>query len=170
MSTKRTRLPSESAPALQTLEDVDRTLLRLGEIERDLAAIAADADERIASIREEVKLRARAGNDEKLLLERALQDYGGAHRAEFSRDRSRMLAHGSIGFRLSSKLSIRRIGDTLAALKRMGLSACVRIKEEPDKEAMRQLDATTLAAVGATLKTEDVFWYELKREVAEVAK
>lgn len=169
MSTKRTRLPDAAAPGLKSIEEVDKTLLRLGEIERDIEAIAAHVEEAVAEAREEAKTMAAPLTAEKALLERALQDYGHGHRADFAKERSRELAHGAIGFRLSSKIVIKRIGDTLTALKRMGLLACVRVSEAPDKEAMRNLDAATLASVGATLKTEDTFWYELKREDVEPA-
>lgn len=165
----RKRLPTEAAPTLKTLEDVDATLARIGELTRELEAIAADTEETIACARETAKIRAEMPATEKALLERALQDYGGAHRADFAKVRTKELAHGSIGFRLSSKVVIRRIGDTLTALKDYGLKACIRITEAPDKEAMRNLDAATLASVGATLKTEDTFWYELKREDVEPA-
>lgn len=171
MNTKRTRLSPPSAPVLDTLADVDRTLLRLGEIERDLEAISAHTEESIALAREEAKTMAAPLAEEKALLERALTDYGSVHRAEFGSERTRDLTHGAVGFRLSSRVVIRRVGDTLAALKSLGLASCIRTTETPNKEAMRQLDVATLASVGAYIKTDDTFWYELKREeLAEVAQ
>jgi phage host-nuclease inhibitor protein Gam len=52
----------------------------------------------------------------------------------------------------------------------MALTACIRTKEECDKEAMKNLPLETLHAVGASLKQEDAFGYEVKRElIQEVA-
>jgi hypothetical protein len=56
----------------------------------------------------------------------------------------------------------------LQALKDLGLAACVRTKEEPDKEAMKNLPLETLAAVGASLRTEDAFGYEIDRDKLRV--
>jgi phage host-nuclease inhibitor protein Gam len=43
----------------------------------------------------------------------------------------------------------------LAALKALKMTDYIRIKEEPDKEAMVDLDQVTLAKVGASVKVED---------------
>lgn len=165
----RTRL-NPSAPALKTLDEVDQTLERLGAVTRELEKINHDCEAAIAQARDVAKAMSQAPAREKAALEAALKDYGGAHRGDFVKERSRELMHGSIGFRLSHKIVIKRIGDTLAALRAAGLTHCIRITEAPDKDAMRALDGETLASVGAALKTEDAFWYELKREDVEGVK
>ena len=57
------------------------------------------------------------------------------------------------------------------ALKDFGLLHCIRVKEEADKENMKALDSEILASVGAALKTDNVFGYEVKLalELEEVA-
>lgn len=103
-------------------------------------------------------------------LELAIQQYAEANRAEFIKTKSRELTFGSVGFRLSTRVAIKNVGNTLQALKDFGLTACIRIKEECDKEAMKNLPLEQLHAVGATLKQEDAFGYEIKRElIQEVA-
>ena len=80
------------------------------------------------------------------------------------------LTFGTVGFRLSTSVVIKRIADTVQALKDLNLRDCLIVKESPNKDAMRALPLETLHAVGASLKQEDAFGYEIKREaLAEVA-
>ena len=102
--------------------------------------------------------------DKKTGLELAVKEFCEANRAEFAKVKTRELTFGSVGFRLSTKIIVKRMADTLQALKDLGLKACIRIKEELDKEAMKNLSTETLAQVGAGLKTENAFGYEINQE------
>jgi phage host-nuclease inhibitor protein Gam len=88
--------------------------------------------------------------------------------AEYNRDdlfrekKSVDLVFGSIGFRQSTAIHVRK--TTLALLKQLGLLHCVRVKEEPDKEAMKELEDDTLAQVDAVRKSEDRFFAETNKE------
>lgn len=164
----RKRISSE--PALQTWDEVDTCLRNIGEIDRELALLEADQQERIDAIRAATKAAAEPLQNKKLGLEMAIKEFAEANRAEFIKAKTRELTFGSVGFRLSSRVVIKRVADTLAALKDLQLTQCIRVKEECDKEAMKNLPLETLIAVGATLKTEDAFGYEIKRDaIAEVA-
>lgn len=150
--------------ALKTYEDADAALRKIGVIDRDLGLIEAAMNEGIEKLKQGAKERAEPLKATKASLERHLKEFAESHRADFSSARTRELTFGSIGFRRSSSVLIKSIGDTLAALKGLGLAQCIRIKEEPDKEAMRELSTETLASVGASLKVADTFGYEIKRE------
>lgn len=155
---------------LESWDEVDRCLREIGELDRELGLLEAGQQEAIDGIKAVTKATAEPLQAKKAGLELAIQQYAEANRAEFVKTKSRELTFGTVGFRLSSKVVIKRIADTLQALKDLGLSHCVRTKEECDKEAMKQLPLETLHAVGATLKQEDAFGYEIKREaLAEVA-
>lgn len=155
---------------LESWDEVDRCLREIGEVDRELGLLEAGQQEAIDGIKAATKAAAEPLQAKKAGLELAIQQYAEANRAEFVKTKSRELTFGTVSFRLSSKVVIKRIADTLQALKDLGLSHCVRTKEECDKEAMKQLPLETLHAVGATLKQEDAFGYEIKREaLAEVA-
>lgn len=145
----------------ETWEDVDRALKAIGEIDRELAIIEADQNETIDRAKAEAKAQAKPFQDRKAGLETAMKEFCEANRAEFLKQKTKRLTFGSVGFRLSSKVVIRKLGDTLQALKDFKLLHCIRTREEPDKEAMKALDTETLAAVGAQLKSENVFGYEV---------
>ena len=160
----------ETGTTLQSWDDVDRCLAEIGRIDRELGLIEAGQQESIDQIKASAKLAAEPLQNKKLGLELAIKDYAEANRAEFAKVKSRELTFGIIGFRLSTSVVIKRVADTLQALKDLGLAHCIRTKEELDKDAMRNLPLETLHNVGASLRQVDAFGYEVKREaLAEVA-
>lgn len=58
-------------------------------------------------------------------------------------------------------------GDVLKALKDKAWSHLIRTKEEPDKDALKQLTDTDLASVGCRIKQDESFYIEPKRENPE---
>jgi phage host-nuclease inhibitor protein Gam len=53
---------------------------------------------------------------------------------------------------------------TLELLKKLKLGGYIRVKEEPDKEAMSMMDDDALAQVDAVRKIKDVFFCEANKE------
>jgi phage host-nuclease inhibitor protein Gam len=159
-----------SGTALENWDQVDDALGQIGLLDREVGLIESGANEEIDRVKAETKAAAAPLLEKKSALELAIKEFCEANRAEFAKVKSRPLTFGSVGFRLSTRVLIKRIADTLQALKDLNLTHCIRIKEEPDKEAMKNLSTETLAAVGASLKTEDVFGYEINQErIREVA-
>ncbi|WP_418647242.1 host-nuclease inhibitor Gam family protein [Thauera butanivorans] len=153
-----------SATTLDSWNDVDACLKAIGEVDRELGLLEAAQQEQIDAIKASTKAAAEPLQNKKAGLELAIQQYAEANRGEFVKTKTKELTFGSVGFRLSSKVVIKNLGNTLQALKDFGLTSCIRIKEECDKEAMKNLPLETLHAVGANLKQEDAFGYEIKRE------
>lgn len=159
-----------TATTLESWTDVDACLKAIGEVDRELGLLEAAQQEQIDAIKAATKTAAEPLQNKKAGLELAIQQYAEANRAEFIKAKTRELTFGTVGFRLSTRVVIKNTGNTLQALKDFGLTACIRIKEECDKEAMKNLPLEQLHAVGAALKQEDAFGYEIKRElIQEVA-
>lgn len=154
-----------STPALNSYEQADDALRRIGELDRQIELSTAATDEAIDQVKQGHKAYCEPLLTQKADLERQLKEFAESRRADFASTRTRELMFGEIGFRRSSAVVIKKIGDTLTALKGLGLMQCVRVKEEIDKEAMRTLSDETLANVGAALVTKDAFGYEIKREL-----
>ncbi len=150
--------------SFESWDEVDTALKQIGEIDRELSMIEAAQNEQIDQVKTQAKSTMAPLADRKAGLELAIRDYAEANRAEFASVKTKILTFGSVGFRLSTKVLVKRVGDTLQSLKDLGLSACIRVKEEIDKEAMKNLDKETLANVGAALKSENVFGYEINLE------
>jgi len=154
---------------LKSWEEVDICLQEIGGIDRQLAVLEAGQNARIDEVKEQTKNAAQPLLDKKTGLELAIKDYCEANRAEFAKVKTKELTFGSVGFRLSTRILIKRVAETLQALKDLSLTNCIRTKEEPDKEAMKALTDETLAEVGAGRKTENIFGYEIKLEELKAA-
>lgn len=126
--------------------------------------LEAGQNEQIDKIKDATKAAAQPLIDRKTGLELAIKDFCEANRAEFAKAKTKTLTFGSVGFRLSTRILVKRVADTLQALKDLQLINCIRTKEELDKEAMKNLTDETLAEVGATRKTENAFGYEINQE------
>lgn len=154
---------------LNSWDEVDQALRDIGAIDRELELLEASQNERIDAIKAEVKEASKPHAERKAGLELAIKDYCDANRGEFAKVKTKQLTFGSVGFRLSTKVLIKRAADTLQALKDLKLTGCIRTKEEIDKESLKNLDAETLANVGAALKSENVFGYEIDRTKVQEA-
>lgn len=150
--------------ALQTWEDVDACLREIGQVDRELALLEAAQNEEIDAIKGRTKTTAQPLQDKKAGLELAVKEFCEANRGEFAKVKTKTLTFGSVGFRLTTRIMIKRVAETLQALKDLSLQHCIRTKEEPDKEAMKALPDETLAEVGAARKTDNVFGYEINQE------
>ncbi len=153
-----------SGTTLESWDEVDRCLAEIGRIDRELGLLEAAQQESIDKVKASTKAAAEPLQATKAGLELAIQQYAEANRAEFIKAKTRELTFGSTGFRLSTAVVIKRVADTTQALEDLGLEDCLIVKKTPNKDAMRALPLETLHAVGATLKQEDAFWYEIKRE------
>ncbi|WP_287365197.1 host-nuclease inhibitor Gam family protein [Thauera sp.] len=156
-----------SATTLESWSDVDACLKAIAEVDRELAILETAQQEQIDAIKAATKTEAEPLQSKKAGLELAIQQYAEANRGEFIKAKTKELTFGSVSFRLSTRIVIKNLGNTLQALKDFGLTGCIRIKEECDKEAMKNLPIETIHAVGAALKQEDAFGYEVKRELIQ---
>jgi len=148
---------------IETLDEANGVLKEIGILERELEAIDGEAHVQIAAIKEDAakkgaNIRKRIADDSALLG--AFAEY---NRAELFKDRkSVQLSFGSFGYRKSTSISVKK--TTLELMKKLGFDRFIRIKEEPDKEAMATLDDETLAQVDSVRKVKDDFFCEADKE------
>lgn len=150
--------------ALQSWDEVDANLAEIAKADRELTIIEGAANEQIEEIRKAIKEHSQPVLDKKGALELQIKEYCEANRVEFAKVKTKALTFGEVGFRLSTRIVIKRIAETLQALKDLSLTQCIRIKEEPDKEAMKALTDELLAEVGAGRKVDNTFGYTLNLE------
>lgn len=149
---------------LQSWEEVDEALRNIGVVDRELALIEAGQNEQIDQIKKDTKVKAAPFMARKEGLETAIKEFCDANRSEFIKVKSKAMPFGEVGYRLSTKIMIKKVADTLQALKDLAFKNCIRTKEELDKEAMKSLTDEQLAQVGAARKTENVFGYTINQE------
>ena len=149
---------------IQSREDADRALMRLGEISRARATAKARCEEAIKKARERFKATEDPLQEEARALERALQDWAMRDRTTWA-GRSIRLRHGRLGFRRTTSLRLMKKAQTVInLLKARGLKECILVKENVNRELLRQLDDEVIRAVGARKITRDVFFAEPAEE------
>ena len=147
--------------------EVDSALRRIGEINIKLQKLEGEMTLKVNEIKAEYDVKAEGLKAERKAIEENITLFAEARKQEFAKVRSKDLTFGTIAYRVVTRVVLKSKAATVAALKALGLVQYLRIIEEPDKEAMSGLDATTLAKVGASLKTEDKLRIEPNMEKIE---
>lgn len=148
---------------IKTLEDANLALKEIGMLEHELAAIDAEADKQIAEIKAQGAKQGEGIRKRIVDLSALLGAYAEYNKPELFRDRKSVdLSFGSIGYRKSTSISVKK--TTLGLLEKLKLDKYIRVKKEPDKEAMAFMDDEELAQVDAVRKIKDVFFCEANRE------
>jgi phage host-nuclease inhibitor protein Gam len=140
--------------------EVDQRIRRMGEIDIAIEKIEGDMTLKINEIRDQYEEKAEILKAERQILEDSITTFGEDHKEEFAKVRSKDLTFGLVAYRVVRSIYIRSKDATVAALRALKLDQYVRIIEEPNKEAMEDLDDKILAKVGAKRKVEDKFRIE----------
>lgn len=160
------RVTVKAAPQRSTLrgwDDVDSALRQYGELSMQIEALEAEYTRRINQLREELQAKTAPLVQTREQLAKEMEQFVRDHWDELN-GRSRVLTYGEVGLRRATSIVIRKVAETLAALKERGLHHCIIVKETPNKDVMAQLTDEELKAVGARRKVEDVFWFDWNRE------
>lgn len=158
-----TRRRIESEPRLKTWDDAAYTLKEIGELQIEINDITNRMNAQISDIKADADLRCKPLLDRIARLEADLKEFAEAHRTDIP-GKTKKLTFGSLGFRASTKIIIRNVKATLAALAARGMTDCIKVKESIDKTKLEAYSDADLAAVGAMRKQQDCFWYEVDYE------
>ncbi|NPV38320.1 MAG: hypothetical protein HPY78_03485 [Brevinematales bacterium] len=166
----REKIKKELIP-IQSLDEVDGILLEIAKKQIELDRINANAEEKILQIREQAKMESESILESINQMAESIFAYIELNKTKiFVGDKKTIeLQYGLCGYRKSTKISVSK--STLELLKAMGYNEAIRIKEEVNKEVMKDWDDAKLAAVKAKKVVEDSFWYETRKEkVIELEK
>lgn len=148
---------------INSLEDVDFALKEIGLAERELEQIDAEAQKKIALIKEEALKKGESLRNRIAELASLIGAFAEYNKNElFKEKKSIELTFGVFGFRKSTSIHIKK--TTLELLKKLQMFQFIRVKEEPDKEKLADLDDETLASVDAVRKIKDDFFCEANKE------
>jgi phage host-nuclease inhibitor protein Gam len=149
---------------IKDLDDANLALKEMGILERELEGIDAEAQKQCGAIKEKAAKEGEPIRDRILELSTALGAFTEYNKADiFPKDRKTIeLTFGVIGFRQTTSIHVKK--STLELLQKLNLQRFIRVKEEPDKEAMRELTDEALAQVDAVRKVKDDFFAEPNRE------
>ncbi|MDR1252807.1 MAG: host-nuclease inhibitor Gam family protein [Treponema sp.] len=152
-----------SVKKIESLEDANLTLKEIGLLERELETIDGGAHKRIAEIKTAAVKAGEPVRKRIADLSALLGAYAEYNRAELFRDKKTVqVSFGVFGYRKSTAISVKK--TTLGLLEKLGLDKYIRVKKEPDKEAMAALDDDTLTQADAVRKVKDDFFCEADKE------
>lgn len=165
MAAKRIRIkPIET---ITTWFQVDDALAEIGRLDNDLTKARAEAQETIDGVKGGLKAFNDTVNARRKELVSAVQVFATANRKDID-GKSRKLTFGTIGWRKSTRIVIRKAAEILAKIKQAKATGVawaqglIRVREAPDKEAMGALTDAQLKSVGASRKVEDIFFVEIE--------
>lgn len=168
-----TRLKTKATAVVpQTQSDCAADIKRIGDLQREFERQRADMNDQIAAITKEAQPRLEALQTELQTLQDGVQRYCEAHRAELcGKGKTANLITGEVSWRQRPpSVSIRGADTVLETLLRMGLGRFVRVKQEPNKEAMlNEPEALRgIAGISITTGVEDfiITPFEAAAEVA----
>lgn len=148
---------------LKSWEDVDLTLKEIAEYEMDIEKVQTDMNQKIHDVKLEAEMKAKPLQDKIEILGLYIKDFVEENKVELD-GKTRALNFGKTGFRLSTKLVIKKADAVLETLKKFKMEDCISTKETINKDALKKYSENDIIKVGASLKKEDVFWYETERE------
>lgn len=169
------KTPASPFPVPQNTEDANQFIFALGEAQRERLRIEAEMNDRLSDIKAAFEVQAAPYRAAIENLARGLQVYAEGHRDALTKDgrvKFHRFAAGEIQWRARPpKVTIRGIDTVIAALKCLGLTRFLRVKEEVNKEAMlAEPDvATTIAGVTIGSAGEDFIVKPFETELEEVA-
>ena len=146
---------SKTETTLTSWDGVNNAFRRLGEIEILCQEVDGRMTLEINEIRDRYVREYGLLAEERAIIEADISAYVEANKTEFLKIRSRTLDFGTVAFRVTKKIVLRNTKAVVAAIKAAGWTQYLRVKEEPDKEALDGLSDTELARIGVTRKTED---------------
>lgn len=163
MATKRVK-PVLQVPVIKSTDEADAVLAEISAHRRKIELYEIGLRESVDALKTECTDKCEAHKQAIGAREQALMQFALARREDvFKGKKSVALTFGSFGFRTSSTLKTLRkfTWERVLNLVKERELPCVRTKEDLDKEALRGLDAETIAAVGCKVEVEDTFFYEL---------
>jgi len=148
---------------IQSLEEANLVLKEIGLLECELQSIDDTAYKAIAEVKADAAAKGEAPRKRIADLSALLGAYAEYSREDLFRDKkSVQLSFGVFGYRKSTSIHVKK--TTLELLKKLRMDRFIRIKEEPDKEKMAELEDEALAQVDAVRKVRDDFFCEADRE------
>jgi len=162
MTRKKLSTPME----ITTADEANAALREIGTLTIKLEAIDAKADQEIGKVKEKAALLGEEHRERITDLEDALSLFCKVNKHKlFNERKSIPLSYGIIGFRQSTSVKTKR--TTLELVKKLfpdRIKTAIRVKEEVNKEDLKEWADEELAQVDAAKVPEDKPFYEVNRE------
>ena len=141
--------------SLKSWAEVDNKLKRLGELQIKKAELDGRLTNQINTIKESYTKDNEVIVTEMKEIEKDISRYCDANKDSFLNKRNKKLNFGLISYRLTEKVVCKCVESTIKCLKSLNLDWCLRIKEEVNKDSLKELDSKTLEKIGVSIVKED---------------
>lgn len=152
--------------SIETRDDADLALQRIGELQRFICCSSDEAGEKIADIRAQLLKDTQTASQALTENETALKTWAKTDLRTWS-GKTLNLVWGWIAWRTPPPKIVVKLEDetVIERLRARKMLTCIRVKEEVDKEALENYSDEIIEAVGCERKQgKDKFYYECKKE------
>ena len=145
-----------------SFDDVDSALKRVAELSVAIERINGEVTLACNEIKEKRASEIKALSDELKYIEQVITNFCEDNKAAFAEKRSKDFVYGTVGYKISTSVSLPRdknkIESLLKAIKSYGLSdTCINYEEKPNKEGLCELDEASLVKLGLKKVVKDNF-------------
>lgn len=162
------RIKPKATVAIQNLDDADRALAEIGDLQRRIEEIETNMNDAIDRHKDEAANLAAPLRERHKVLSEGLAVFGELQKNNiFAVKRSINLVFGVLGFRKSAEIKAaagKKLADVLEALKTHRFLEAIKVTEKVNKDAMRGWTDDRLGLVHAVREEKDTFWFEVKEE------
>lgn len=155
---KKTKTLGVNLPVPQTRDDAADWLRQIGEANRDVARIEADLNDELARLKETAEKKAAPLRETVKGLTEGLKFWAEANRDALTgggKTKTADLGTGKVSWRLRPpSVRISGMDRVVAAIKQLGLTRFLRVKEEVNKEALLADPETARGIAGVVIGSE----------------
>lgn len=159
---------------IQNYENVNEALKRIAELSVGIERINGEVTLECNRIKESRSSEIDKLSNEKKYLEQCITSFCEENKADFAEKRSKDFTFGTIGYRLVKSVSLPRVREKidklLLVLKSYGCNDCIKYEESIDKDAVCELEDSTLVKLGLKRVVKDNFRIVPKIESLENAQ
>ncbi|EIJ33343.1 host-nuclease inhibitor Gam family protein [Thiothrix nivea] len=155
------RTKTVAVAAATSLEEAEKKIQRLGEVQREISRLEHDMNDELNPIKEKYENQAKPFKDELNALQTAIQMWAETNKPDLLTGKAKTVkcATGDFGWRTSTpSVRITGVAVVLERLKQLALLQFIRTKEEINKEAILANPKEIEHVKGITIAQSESFW------------
>ncbi len=152
---------------LKSWDEVDKSLKKLGELEIQKTKLDGELTIKINELKEEYSTKGVAIKKEAEDIKKEISRFCEQNKDSFVNKRNKKLNFGTLSYKITKKVLCPCVATVIKAIKALNLDFCLRIKEEIEKDKLKELDANTLTKIGVSIIKEDKL--SIEPNMAEIA-
>lgn len=141
---------------LKNWDEVDASIKKIAELNITKTRLEGEQTLQINEIKKNTAEKAKGIDSQIKELEKDIERFTESHKDEFTAKRNKKLNHGTVSYKIVSRVCCSCVNEAIKSLKALNLDFCIRTKQELDKDRiMTEVDENTLLKAGITIKKED---------------